>query len=350
MLGRLRKWWLLAFSLIKVKLTTSDTSEGAVALLDTSINTDNIGDAIIMYYCRKVLDEIFPEQNYIKVPTHSCPDEQTLEEMNRCQEKIICGTNILSCALEYTGLWKMPDRKEAYIGCIAMGAGWGFYSDKISWYTRIFYRQILNKKRLHSVRDRYTLEKLQKIGMKNVIYTGCPTMWGLTPEHCSVIPCEKGRSVVFTVSAYSQDETDKNIVEILCRNYEIVYAWPQGKGDREYIQKLTDGRENVILLEGNMETYCKLMREEKLDYVGTRLHGGVMALNFKKRSIVIAIDNRAAEIGKDTGLPILYRNEIAEKLEDRICSSWATRIDMPLDNIKVWKEQFVQKREQYSSE
>lgn len=337
---RLKKWWFLGLALVENKLRQPDAVKDCVALLDTSIDSDNRGDDIIMYYCREALDEMFPEQNYVKVPTHSCPDNQALEQMKKCREKIICGTNILSCALEYTKLWKMPDRKEAYAGCTVMGAGWGFYSDKTSWYTRVFYRQILSRKRIHSVRDRYTLGKFQEIGVENVIYTGCPTMWALTPEHCAGIPWEKGRNVVFTVTSYSPDEADKNMIEILCRNYETVYAWPQGKGDKKYIQELTDGREKVVLLEGSMEAYSRLMQEESLDYVGTRLHGGVMALNFKKRSIVIAVDNRAAEIGKDTGLPILYRSKIAEELEDRICSSWKTAIDMPLENIKIWKEQF----------
>lgn len=342
---RWRKWWYLAVSLMKIKQGLPDASSSTVALLDTSINTDNRGDDIIMYYCRKALDEIFQNQNYVRVSTHSCPKEQELEQMKKCCDKIICGTNILSCALEHTSLWKMPDRKEAYAGCTVMGAGWGFYSEKTSWYTRIFYRNILSRKRLHSVRDRYTLEKLQELGVKNVVYTGCPTMWGLTPDHCAEIPCEKSRNAVFTVTSYAPDETDKTMIEILCRNYDTVYAWPQGRNDKEYIQKLVSEEKNVILLGESLEAYAELLQQEALDYVGTRLHGGVMALNFKKRSVIIAVDNRAAEIGRDTGLPLLYRSEIADRLEDKLRSSWDTRITMPLHNIKLWKEQFVQERE-----
>ena len=34
---------------------------GAVIRFDTSMGTQNLGDYIIMHYCGKVLDELFPE-------------------------------------------------------------------------------------------------------------------------------------------------------------------------------------------------------------------------------------------------------------------------------------------------
>lgn len=341
----LKKWYFLAVSVFMMKLSLHKKEKSGAALLDTSINTDNRGDEIIMHYCRRALDEVFSEKTFVRVPTHSIPDQETLEELKLCREKIICGTNILSCALEYTNLWKLPDRIEAYAGCILMGAGWGFYSEKTSWYTRLFYRNILSKSGIHSVRDRYTLKKLQEAGVPNVIYTGCPTMWALTPELCREIPCEKRNKVVFTVTSYDLNDLDQETVEILCRNYEKVYAWPQGKNDREYIQRLTVGKKNVVLLEESLRAYRELLEEEEVDYVGTRLHGGVMALNLKRRTIIIAVDNRAAEIGKDTGLPFLYRREISEKLETRICTAWETKIEMPLRNIELWKRQFSERQE-----
>ena len=63
---------------------------------------------------------------------------------------------------------------------------------------------LLSKTYLHSVRDEYTKDMLERIGIKNVINTGCPTMWSLTEEHCKQIPIKKSNSVVFTITDYNK--------------------------------------------------------------------------------------------------------------------------------------------------
>ena len=77
-----------------------------------------------------------------------------------------------------------------------------------------------------------------------------------------------------------------------------------------------------------------------VDYVGTRLHAGIRALSKGHRTIVISIDNRAKNIGKDTGLPTIEREDIEVLLQDKINSEFATNIHMPINNIKQWKKQF----------
>ena len=84
-----------------------------------------------------------------------------------------------------------------------------------------------------------------------------------------------------------------------------------------------------------------LLASGDIDYVGTRLHGGIEALNHGRRSLVLAVDNRATEIGKDTNLPVMDRKSAVELIEERINSSWATEIVLPNDNISLWKSQFV---------
>jgi hypothetical protein len=45
----------------------------------------------------------------------------------------------------------------------------------------------------------------------------------------------------------------------------------------------------------------------QFDYIGTRLHGGSQMPSFKKKVMIIAIDNRAKEIGRETRLPTVSR-------------------------------------------
>jgi hypothetical protein len=43
-----------------------------------------------------------------------------------------------------------------------------------------------------------------------------------------------------------------------------------------------------------------------VDFVGARLHGGIRALQRGRRTLTIALDNRAREIAGDTGMPVVY--------------------------------------------
>ena len=72
----------------------------------------------------------------------------------------------------------------------------------------------------------------------------------------------------------------------------------------------------------------------------SRLHGGIRALNFKRRTLIIGVDNRAIEINKDTNLPFMLRDNI-EHVDKWINSVKKTEIILPNDHINEWKSQFL---------
>ena len=48
-----------------------------------------------------------------------------------------------------------------------------------------------------------------------------------------------------------------------------------------------------------LEAFDNLLESEiDLDYIGTRLHAGIRAIQKKRRSIIIGVDNRALEMQK----------------------------------------------------
>jgi len=99
---------------------------------------------------------------------------------------------------------------------ILMGVGWWQYQSKPNLYTKILLNKVFHSQMLHSVRDNYTKIMLESAGITNVINTGCPTLWNLTPEHVSQIPREKSESVVMTVTAYKPNKVeDKKLFQIL---------------------------------------------------------------------------------------------------------------------------------------
>lgn len=314
-----------------------------VIRFDTSPGTDNLGDDIIMRYCNRILDELLPEHRSIHIGTHLMPTLEQEQAAKQTKYKFVCGTNLLTSHIEHHWRWILPDgvrRKMNYRNAILLGVGWGEYQDECSDYSRMIYRTMLNPCVLHSVRDQYTLNKLQQAGFHNVINTGCPTTWALTPEFCLDIPMQKAREVVTTITDYRRDpERDNEMLAILSRNYDHVYLWLQGRRDEEYLQTL-DIPANLSTISASLEAYEGVLRKGGVDYVGTRLHAGIHALNHKIRSIILAVDNRATEMGRDVNLPVIQRGEISEKLEKMIQSNFATEIHINQENIDCFKTQF----------
>lgn len=316
---------------------------GMILRFNTAKNTDNLGDYIIMYYCMEILNELFPRCEFVDVPTHTLPTAAQEEQVKKTKQKFVCGTNILTSHIEEHWNWCLPDGllgKLNYRNVILFGVGWKNYEGRCSEYSRMIYKSLLNPNILHSVRDQYTEKILKNAGIYNVINTGCPTMWRLTPDFCKNIPQKKSRNVITTITDYRRDiEHDNQMLEILGRNYENVYLWLQGEFDEEYLSELTVP-DNISTIPASVDAYEQYLNMGDVDYVGTRLHAGIFALNHHVRSLVIAVDNRAFEIAKDTNLPIIDRNYLTDKLESHILSEWATTIKINQHNIDIFKSQF----------
>lgn len=317
--------------------------DGTVIRFDTSLGTDNLGDYIIMHYCGKILDEMFPEHTFTSIGTHLMPTMEQEKTVKQTKHKFVCGTNLLTSNIEHHWRWILPDglrRKWNYRNVILLGAGWGEYQDGCSDYSRMIYRAMLNPCVLHSVRDQYTLSKLQQAGFRNVINTGCPTTWALTPEFCRDIPTQKAKEIVTTITDYRRDpEKDGEMLKILGQNYDHVYLWLQGRHDEEYLKTLNIPA-NLTTIPASLDAYEEVLSKGGVDYVGTRLHAGIHALNYKIRSIILAVDNRATEMGRDVNLPVIQRDAIGEELEDKINSNFATEIRINQENIDRFKAQF----------
>ena len=136
-------------------------------------------------------------------------------------------------------------------------------------------------------------------------------------------------------------EQDAQMLTMLQKHYREVYVWLQAVEDYACLRQM-DARvtQNLHLIQPNLRDYTALLASGGIDYVGTRLHGGIHAMNMGCRSLMLAVDNRASEIAKDTNLPVLPRGGNLDVLEERICSAWETQIDLPTTAIRKWKNQF----------
>ncbi len=320
----------------------------SILLIDTGIATQNIGDEIINRSIEFNWPELFRKACIYRLSSHTAPYplwqqlffSRKNSAFGNADYKFLCGTNAL-----YTNMLRpVPGwnihlwNYMIYSGTILLGVGAGINSRAVNLYTKYLYSKVLNKEYYHSVRDDYTVELLTKLGYK-AINTGCPTMWGFTSEFCKDIPTKKANDVVFSLTGYQPDVlNDKLMIEILQKNYSNLFFWPQTLADIEYLKSLGNYRYQII--PPNLCVYDEIL-DQNVDYIGNRLHGGIRALQHKKRTVIIAIDYRARNMGTHFSLPIIERNKIAHELSERINEDFKTNIvGINQDNINMWKSQF----------
>lgn len=313
-----------------------------IFLYEPSIASNNTGDEIIVQSIKEALKDLLKCNYVIEMPTHTPLSNRYALFLDKPDLKIVCGSNILTgklnqirhvkqWALNYTTAWQL--RNSVFIGVGAQKY------QKCNFYTKTMYQKMFDPKYLHSVRDEYTKKFLNSIGILNVINTGCPTMWGLTPEHCKNISCEKSNNVILTLTDYAQNrKRDEFIIETLLQEYNKVYFWVQGNKDYKYFISLR-GHEKIQIISPGLAAYDLFLENNDADFIGTRLHGGMRALQKGHRTLIIGIDNRANELYKDFNIPVLCQKEI-DNLRKRIYTPYKVDIRLNADGIREFLSQF----------
>lgn len=317
-----------------------------IVLFEPCISSLNLGDYIIVDSAKRELAFILQKSYVIEQPTQTPLMhfyqffDKRLKLSENADYKFVCGSNLIwQNMLNPSPQWNYNLFNCKNIkGSILVGVGSSTTRKNVNLYTKLLYKKVCNTEYLHSVRDEATLKRLERVGIK-AINTGCVTTWCLTEEHCKKIPKNKSDKVVFTLTDYLKDEkADCNLIKILLKNYEKVYFWPQGVGDYDYIKKL-GYLEKVDLVSPNLEAVKKIFTKGNVDYVGTRLHGGIFAMQNYVRSIILIIDNRAREMSERYNIPTIERNKI-NSIEQKINSNWETSININTLEIARWKDQF----------
>jgi polysaccharide pyruvyl transferase WcaK-like protein len=318
-----------------------------VLVLDTSVGSLNKGDDIIMKCVNYHLKDITKNSYVYTLPTHVSPfhwyqvarDSNRVKIYKNAKYKFVGGSNLLTLdMLTHFPQWNInifnygPLKGSVLVG---VGAGKG---EKLNSYTRMLYRKVLSHKYFHSVRDERTKEIVEDMGIK-AINTGCSTLWSLTSSFCKEIPHKKADSVVFTLTYNTGGplKEDQLLIDILNENYNSVYYWVQGIDDLEYIRKFKN-IEKVQIIPPTLADFEKILNSD-VDYIGTRLHGGIYAMRHKKRSIIISIDERARGMSESFNINIIDRKNLVS-LENMINSKIITDVNVDFSKVKKWLSQF----------
>lgn len=319
-----------------------------VLLLNPAIGTDNIGDYIIYECVCSEMAEIFRQAFVKEIPTqmpafHSYAvwrNSFAVQNYATCDYKFVGGSNILAKnMLTHYPQWNVNVfncKPLAGSVCVGVGAGAGEHTDA---YTTHLYRKILSHSYYHSVRDERSKRYVEDVLGLKAINTGCATMWALTPDFCAQIPAKKADNVVFTLTARMQpDPSDQMLIDTLKREYDHVSFWIQGDKDEAYFHAFSN-TEGIEIIPPHKAAYEAVLMRNNIEYVGTRLHGGIYALRHKKRAIIISIDERARSISADTGLITIEKNAL-DGLPELINSAFETKPNIPFEEIARWKAQF----------
>jgi hypothetical protein len=318
---------------------------------NTGLRSTNLGDCIISQASTEVLDNLFSgNAEVIRVSTHAPLGIKERKIIKEADLSFVGGSNLLSSELLIYNQWKMHDNNSFFrylisdIGkVILLGVGWWQYQRDPDFITKWFYRGLLHEDFDHSVRDEYTKNKLLNIKGRRFINTSCHTTWGLDGIK---IDKENFRNdtVLVTLTDYNTNSTyDSALIEILLEHYKILLFFPQGANDLVYFEGLEIYQRNkhrVRILERKLSVFEDIVINGEIDYIGTRLHGGIRCLQKGIQSLILSVDNRAIEIKKDINLPVVERsdlNGIKNWIEGR--SNYGS-IHLDIKSIKTWKEQF----------
>lgn len=309
-----------------------------ISVFDTTVSSYNMGNDIIMDSVNDVLFQLFPNDFFFKHPIVEIT-KHTTGHLSKSDYIFFGGTNSLSSNMLRYRQWNVNLFNYSKINnVILLGLGWWQYQKTPSSYTRFILNKVLSKTHLHATRDKYTENNLRKIGLTNIVTTGCPTLWDLTEEHCSQIPKNKSDKVILTFTDYRKDvKRDTMIYNIAKKFYKKIFIWLQGQGDYEYIKSIFDDGYEII--PPNTQAFNDVLKNNDIDYLGTRLHAGIRALQFKRRTFIIGIDNRALEMQNDFGLPVISYNNL-DSINDYLSSSYNLKLNLPWNNIEKWKMQF----------
>jgi len=320
-----------------------------ILILDTSVGSANRGDEIIMECVYKELSPLFENAFVQTLPTHVSSfhwyqvarNSLPVQRYASSKYKFVGGTNLLVPNLfTHYPQWNINlFNYQPIKDCILVGVGAGAGAEKGSnYYTRYIYRNLLNRHCYHSVRDDRSKKYVESLGLK-AINTGCATMWMLTPDFCRQIPAIKANNVVFTLTAHNKkDLRDQFLIDTVLANYKNVFFWPQGMKDYDYFAQF-HGINDITILPPTKESFNQYLSENATDYVGTRLHGGIYSMRHKRRSIIVAIDERARAINEKNHLNCVDINNISD-LGSMINSELPTELSLDFEAVNFWKSQF----------
>jgi hypothetical protein len=295
-----------------------------LCLIDPSIQdhsgrlSDNLGDVVIYRAIARAFEHFFPGEEIRRISSHEPLEPAHYDTMRAARIVFLGGSNLLSSDVLTYNQWNFTQDPADYDAprfgnAVLFGIGWWQYQDPATSFTADFYRRILSSGHIHSVRDGYTEMRLREAGIENVANTGCPSMWGLEGFTADRSTRWTEDCVFMLTDYYKNPADDEALLKMALKHFRgTIFFFPQGLGDVEYLKGLPSFAGNsrrIEILNHSLEALEGILSTRPVTYFGTRLHGGITALNHRVPSLILGVDNRASEKARNFNLPVIPRTD-----------------------------------------
>lgn len=303
----------------------------SVVVVDPGMTSTNLGDQIISDAIHREFVSPLKQTTAVQViPMHGPLSDASRDALRAADEVVVCGTNLLSNHMRFRTSWEW-DRADIELAkgkLTVFGAGWWQYQvgaiDPVS----ARWMKTMSGGRTWGVRDAYSAQRLNNAGV-SAAHISCPTLWRVAEQ---ALPSTEKR-VIATFTDYNQDPlADRRLIDLLESRYEVLY-WPQGPGDRRYIESISPTTPTFI--DPSLAAFDHELQQPDTAYVGLRLHGGIRAMQFGVPSLILSIDNRAREISRSVGLRAPSRHAFRD-IELALAGQAPVPVQLPAETIDSW--------------
>lgn len=308
-----------------------------LAVFDPSLATDNLGDEVIYQAVEVVLLDLFPNAFIHRIASHEALSDRSHKVLRAADMVFVAGSNLLP---PDGGQWRLTLADSLFCdNIVVIGAGWQHDSTPLTRESTKIIRRTFHRTALHAVRDQPAADNLATLGLR-VVNTSCPTLWSIDAAAAARIPIVRAPEAVVAVTAYrKRPAEDAAFLRLVTECYRKVWFYPQMADDVPHLERIGFG--HLPRIRASTEAYTRFLAENDVDYVGSRLHGGIRALQTGKRSLILQVDNRARDIATHTGLPSARLDDLAG-IRAWIEAPAPTVLRLPAADIAAWKSQFRQ--------
>ncbi len=316
-----------------------------IVLCDPGIGSRNVGDEVISQASRRQLHDQFPSEHLVRVSSHGSIGVKEASLIRRAHVTFVGGSNLLDASMRlrsWRNQWGVGAQTPSLTGrsaYVLMGVGLKTSERATASPTaKVLLRRLLRHDVVHAVRDDRSVSLLKQIGLK-ATNAGCPTLWGANefpaPNSTPAARC------VTTLTCYAKrPSADRAMLDLLRQRYERVSLWPQSEEDVTYLRELDpNGRVDVVA--PTLTALRDALLTDGADYVGTRLHGGIRAIQLGARCTIVAVDHRALDLADTCHLPVVRRDDTTVDIERSIDRASGPQAAPPLTRVDEFFAQFT---------
>ncbi|WP_291297975.1 polysaccharide pyruvyl transferase family protein [Elioraea sp.] len=306
-----------------------------LAVIDPSLATDNLGDEVIYQAVEAALLDLFPAAFIHRIASHEALSDRSHKVLRAADMTFVAGSNLLP---PDWAQWRLTLADSMFIdNLVIFGAGWQNDVTQLNRENTKIMRRAFHRTALHAVRDKPAVDNLATLGLR-VVNASCPTLWALDAAATARIPVTRAPEAVVTVTAYrNRPAEDAAFLRLVTESYRKVWFYPQMEDDIPHLERIGFG--HLPRIRATTAAFTRFLAENEVDYIGSRLHGGIRALQTGKRSLILQVDNRARDIAAHTGLPSARLDDPAG-IRRWIETPAPTVLRLPEAEIAAWKAQF----------